>query len=72
MSAQLVWTDRAKRRVLEIGEFISERDPDRAQRVIGDLFDRVAILAEQPRIGIAFPGSPTDRTRSTMTCRDGG
>ena len=63
MSVELFWSDRAKLRMIEIGDFIAERDPALAFRTITSLFDRVAVLAEHPRMGIVFPGSPTDNVR---------
>ena len=63
MSVELVWSDRAKLRMAEIGDFIAERDPALAVRTIASLFDRVAVLAEHPQMGIVFPGSPTDNVR---------
>lgn len=63
MSVALVWSDRAKRRMAEIGDFVAERDPAAAARTIDSIFERVALLANHPQIGIVFPGSPTDNVR---------
>jgi plasmid stabilization system protein ParE len=38
-------------RVAEFLDFIAKDNPAAARRVIQDLFDRVAVLGEQPRMG---------------------
>ncbi|GDX81752.1 hypothetical protein LBMAG42_35630 [Deltaproteobacteria bacterium] len=63
MSAELVWSERALLRVTEIGDFIAERSPGAAARVVASLFDRVAVLADHPQLGIVFPGSPAAGVR---------
>ena len=47
----------------EIGDFLAERDPARAARTLGSLFDRASVLADHPQMGMVFPGSPTDNVR---------
>lgn len=44
-------------------DFIATRRPGAAIRVIDDIFDRVEILAEQPRLGRVFPGSQDEAIR---------
>ena len=63
MSVELVWSERAMLRVTEIGDFIAERSPAAAARVVASLFDRVAALADHPQLGIVFPGSPAAGVR---------
>ncbi len=63
MSVELVWSERAMFRMTEIGDFIAERSPSAAARVLASLFDRVAVLADHPQLGIMFPGSPTAGVR---------
>ncbi len=41
-------------RMTEIGDFIADRSPAAAARVIASLFDRVAVLADHPQLGIVF------------------
>lgn len=64
MTVALLWTDRAKRRTADRGDFIAQRDPSAAALAIVSLFDRVAVLADHPELGSVFPGSPTDNARS--------
>ncbi len=63
MSTAIYWSDRSKRRVAELGEFIAERDVKTAAKMVASLFGRVEVLADNPEIGIVFPGSPTDNVR---------
>jgi plasmid stabilization system protein ParE len=63
MSVELVWSERAMLRMTEIGDFIADRSPTAAARVIASLFDRVVVLADHPQLGIVFPGSPTAGVR---------
>ena len=49
--------------MVEIGDFIADRDPALAVLTITSLFDRVAVLADHPQMGSVFPGSPTDNLR---------
>lgn len=50
-------------RVREIGDFMAERSPAGAPGVVASLFDRVAVLADHPQLGIVFPGSLTAGVR---------
>ena len=64
MKVEILWTDRAKRRAADLGDFIAQRDIGAALRAIGSLFDRVGVLADHPQLGAVFPGSPTDNVRT--------
>lgn len=55
---QVRWSRTALQRMVVLPDFIAARESAAAVRVIDDLFDRVGILAEQPGLGRAFPGSP--------------
>jgi toxin ParE1/3/4 len=51
VACQIVWSDSALDRIIEFLDFIAEENPEAAQRVIAQLFNRVGVLAEQPRAG---------------------
>lgn len=55
MSFEVRWTATALARMEVLCDFIAQRDPAAAVRVIDDLFDRVAVLADQPFIGHVVP-----------------
>lgn len=51
MAYRVLWSDSALDRAAELFDFIAEENPAAARRVIGDLFERVEVLAEQPLLG---------------------
>lgn len=51
MAYRVLWSEAALSRVAEFLDFIAKENPAAARRVIQDLFDRVAVLADQPRMG---------------------
>ncbi|RPH57199.1 type II toxin-antitoxin system RelE/ParE family toxin [bacterium] len=51
MAYRVVWSEAALSRAAEFLDFIARDNPAAARRVIRDLFDRVAALADQPRMG---------------------
>lgn len=63
MSMRIEWTLFALDRVDELSEFIARKNPEAAIRAINELFDRVAVLAEQPEIGhvVEALGEPSIR-----------
>jgi toxin ParE1/3/4 len=48
---QIVWSDSALERITQFLDFMSEENPEAARRTVEDLFARVKVLAEQPRLG---------------------
>lgn len=58
MAYRLLWSESSLDRVTEFLDFIAKDNPAAAQRVIQDLFDRVAALAEQPRMGRRLAQTP--------------
>lgn len=48
---RVVWTDRAKARLRQIHRYIAQDQPLNADRVVDQLTQRVAQLAEHPRSG---------------------
>jgi plasmid stabilization system protein ParE len=48
---EVVWTNRARRNLNDIGEFIAQDDPAAAQRTIWRIVEQVAELTFYPRIG---------------------
>ena len=63
MSFSVVWTEYALTRMEVLTDFIAAKSPIAAYRIIDDLFDRAAILGDQPEIGHALPtlNEPTIR-----------
>jgi plasmid stabilization system protein ParE len=51
MPRLVYWTERALRRIEEISDFVASRDPGAASRLIDQIFDQTALLAEHPHIG---------------------
>lgn len=56
MAYQILWSDSAMERITEFLDFIAEENPAAAQRVIDDLFRRVEVLSEHPRLGRPLSG----------------
>jgi toxin ParE1/3/4 len=50
LSYQVVWSESALERIEEILDFLEEERAV-ARRIVDDLFDRVQVLAEFPRMG---------------------
>ena len=48
---EVVWTNRARRNLNDIGEYIAQDDPAAAQRTIRRIVEQVAALPFYPRIG---------------------
>jgi toxin ParE1/3/4 len=48
---RILWSDFAVDRAAEFFDFIAEKNPAAAKRVVEDLFDRVEALAEHPFLG---------------------
>ena len=48
---EVVWTNRARRNLNDIGEYIAQDDPAAAQRTIRRIIEQVAALSFYPRIG---------------------
>lgn len=46
-----------------MADFIADRSPRAAAALVSDTFDRVAVLADHPRLGRVYPTSPTDNVR---------
>jgi len=57
MGHRIIWTDTAISRVTEIGDYIAQHDPRAAGMLVEQLFDRVELLGDQPRMGRRFPGA---------------
>ena len=51
MSYQIRWSESALKQASELLRFLAEENPPLAERVIEDLFRRVEVLREQPRLG---------------------
>lgn len=66
MNAELVWSERALRRVTELADFVAERDAAAAALLVETLFDRVSRLGELPRMGRVFRGTTDDRVREML------
>ena len=49
--ASILWTDRARADLVEIGDYIAQRSPSIALRFVDELLERALILSEQPRSG---------------------
>jgi plasmid stabilization system protein ParE len=49
------WSSRASADLVEIGDYIARRDPEAAARFVGELMDRVLVLADEPRSGRLVP-----------------
>ena len=47
----IVWTNRARRNLNDIGEYIAQDDPAAAERTITRIIERTSGLAFYPRIG---------------------
>lgn len=57
MTLRVEWTGFALERAEVLTDFLARHSPSAAARAIGGLFDRVALLAEQPELGHARPAS---------------
>ena len=66
MTIELAWSDRALRRLEELGDFVAQRDPAAAARLVETLFDQVGRLADFPRMGRVFRGATTDSVREML------
>ena len=53
--ASILWTERARADVVDIGDYIAQRNPVAALRFVDELMDRALILAHQPRSGRVVP-----------------
>jgi addiction module RelE/StbE family toxin len=51
VSFRVLWSDSALERASELFDFIAEKNPAAAKRVIEDLFDRAEALSKHPRLG---------------------
>lgn len=63
MTPRIEWTLFALDRVDSLTEFIARKNPEAATRAINELFERVAMLADQPEIGhvVEALGEPSIR-----------
>lgn len=52
---RIVWTTQARADQVEIYETIAEDNPDAAERVYQQIEERVAMLKENPRLGVRKP-----------------
>ncbi len=59
--AEINWTDEAVRWLHEIHSYISEDNPDVADRVIDEIFEKVQILTDFPRAGYRYEDNDTIR-----------
>ena len=48
---EVVWTNRARRNLNDIGEYIAQDDPAAARRTIQRIVEQIAALAFYPRVG---------------------
>ncbi len=54
MPYRIVWSNRALLRVTELADFLAERSPPAAARVVARLFEGVEVLADHPRLAPAW------------------
>ena len=54
MSFTVQWSATALDSLLDILDFIAEENPAAAARTVDDLLERVEVLVEYPRLGVAF------------------
>lgn len=59
---QVVYTRRARKDLVEIGEYIAADSPRAADRLIDGLMDRATLLSENPQIG-SFRGDIAEGMR---------
>jgi toxin ParE1/3/4 len=52
---RIVWTTQARTDQVEIYETIAEDNPDAAERVYQQIEERVAMLKDNPRLGVRRP-----------------
>ena len=52
---RIVWTTQARTDQVEIYETIAEDNPDAAERVYQEIEERVALLKDNPRLGVRRP-----------------
>ncbi|MFZ4618510.1 MAG: type II toxin-antitoxin system RelE/ParE family toxin [Rectinemataceae bacterium] len=64
--ASLRWTDRARRDLGDIRDYISRREGEAASRFVEGLLRRSLILEEQPRSGRRVPEFNTDDIRELI------
>ena len=58
MTLKVVWAERALDRLELLLEVISQDRPDTARKVINDMFDRAAALADFPEMGRIYDPAP--------------
>ncbi len=64
--ASLRWTDRARRDLCDIRDYISRRESEAASRFVEAILRRSVILEEQPRLGRRVPELNNDDIRELI------
>jgi len=52
--AEIRWTDEAIKWLYDIHSYISDNNPEAAERVIDDLYNKVQLLKDYPNVGYCY------------------
>lgn len=63
MAFRLVWSPRARMRLVKLGDFIAEKNPAAARKAIRTLLERVARLRDHPQLGRPWPAPDAGEIR---------
>lgn len=78
--AQIIWTCESEIWLKDVYDYIAEDDPDAAARTIDNIYEKVQLLQNHPRIGYLYePAEPRevrillyDHYRITYLIKDNG
>ena len=66
MKRQLLWTEQALIRLGEIDEYVGQRNPTAATRLVDRIIERATALIDQPALGRAVPELPGSALREVI------
>jgi plasmid stabilization system protein ParE len=67
--AQVIWTRSAMRHLREIDDYLSQRSPEHAAKVLCQLRDAPKLLATSPRLGRVVPDYGREDVRELVTVK---
>jgi toxin ParE1/3/4 len=59
----IVWTDEALRWLREIRDYVADRNPTAADKIVDGIYQKVQLLATHPEAGFAYPLPGRDDVR---------
>ena len=69
MPFEVIWSELALQRLEEISDQLAEDNPRAAAELVEQLFDRTATLADFPKLGKLYAGSPESNLRELLVSR---